>query len=393
MQKFTAKQYLAIDIVNNFGLDKKTWNERLDWFDKNQHNLWNMVEQAETPALFYAGLVALRDMNDGKPSGYPISLDATASGVQILACLVQDRKAAQLCNVIDTGTRKDAYTEVYNAFGTTTSIVRKDIKQAVMCALYGSTAVPKEVFKTPELLDQFYTTMEKMMPEVWELNSILTDSWDPTATVNSWVLPDNFHVNIQIKANEYEPVNFMGTTYQTVRKVIKPVPHSKSLSANITHSIDGMIVRELTRRCSYDRADVIRVLLCLGGETIHTNQEDDKLVKTLWKHFTDTGFLSARILQHIGSTNVHMIDPELITIFIHALPKKPFQILSIHDCYRVLPAYANDLREQYNILLSMITKSNLLNSIYSQLTGSDLVVQDPNDTMWVDVLDANYALS
>lgn len=39
MQLFTGKQYLQIDIANNYGLDKEDWDDRLDWFAQAEGNL------------------------------------------------------------------------------------------------------------------------------------------------------------------------------------------------------------------------------------------------------------------------------------------------------------------------------------------------------------------
>ena len=33
MMRFTGKQYLQIDIASNYGLDKETWEHRLNWFE------------------------------------------------------------------------------------------------------------------------------------------------------------------------------------------------------------------------------------------------------------------------------------------------------------------------------------------------------------------------
>ncbi|MCW2286669.1 hypothetical protein M2323_004438 [Rhodoblastus acidophilus] len=71
MQQFTARQYLAIDIANSFGLDKKTWAERLSWFDQHRGHLHEMIQQADEPALFYAGVKAMEAVEKGEPIGYP----------------------------------------------------------------------------------------------------------------------------------------------------------------------------------------------------------------------------------------------------------------------------------------------------------------------------------
>ena len=134
-QTFTGREYLKIDIANNYGLDKLDWDDRIAWFDKNEHRLFACLNEAAEPALFYAGMRAWEDVKAGKPIGYMISLDATSSGLQILAALTGDRRAAQLCNVVDAGGRKDAYTTIYNKMlvqiAEQGKISRDDVKQAI----------------------------------------------------------------------------------------------------------------------------------------------------------------------------------------------------------------------------------------------------------------------
>ena len=137
-QTFTGAEYLKIDIANNYGqkLDKQNWDKRLAWFDENQDNLDALVSTAKSPALFYAGVQAWKKFQAGESSGYAISLDGCSSGLQILSCLVGDRKAASLCNVVDTGKREDAYQSVFAAMqgtvGNAVNIAPEDVKQAVM---------------------------------------------------------------------------------------------------------------------------------------------------------------------------------------------------------------------------------------------------------------------
>ena len=231
-QEFTTEEYLKIDIANSFGLDKANWEERIAWFDMNQDKLEELVNQADQPAMFYAGITAWFDYQSGLPIGYPISLDATSSGLQILACLTHDRKAMELCNVVDVGHRVDAYKEVYHHFceitGTTEGIDRESIKQAIMTSLYSSQAKPKEIFG--DKVEVFYQVMNLMAPRAWELNLAWVDLWNQNALNYDWIMPDNFHIHTKVMDSQKEIINYHGWIQEVVHKVNKPIKKGKSLS-------------------------------------------------------------------------------------------------------------------------------------------------------------------
>lgn len=404
MQKFTGLQYLMIDVANNFGLDKESWKNRLAWFEEHKNHLDSLVKQAESPALFYGAIQAYYKALEGKPSGYPVSLDATASGLQILACLTGDRKAAELCNVVPVfgddaeAKRIDGYTVVYERMlakvGERSVIKRDDCKQAVMTSLYGSTAIPKEVFGEGILYKVFDDTMDESAPAVWELNKAYLAIWDPTKETNSWTLPDNGHVHVKVMDLDSETVHFLNQPVEIIRRVHRPTEEGRSLSANTTHSVDGMIVREMVRRCSYSNATVQRVWECIETDEYHEGTEADRtMVQILWNHYKESGYLSARIMDHLYSNNMSIVDVEVIRELLQSLPEKPFHVISVHDCFRCLPNYANDLREQYNRQLYLIAKSNLLGYILKQLLGREVSIGKLDPTLADDILTTEYALS
>ena len=404
MQLFDARSYLKIDISNSYGMDKKDWNERIDWFNANEHQLESLLKEAETPALYYAGIVAWRDVNQGIASGYPISLDACSSGLQLLACLTGDEQAAKLCGVISTGHREDAYTNIYEemlAQSDTSSRVTRDMtKGAVMKALYGSTAAPKEVFGEGELLDIFYKTMQDNAPYAWNLNQMFLQMWDADVIKYSWLLPDNFHVHCKVMAKIEETFHYLDQPYTLTRYENRGITEGRSLGANCTHSLDGFIVREMTRRCSYD-PEVMNT--ALYAVTYHGHDDaaeyegvpdaNTKLLLTLWDHYKTSGYLSARILDHITDCNARYVDRQIIIDLIDTLPEKPFDLLCVHDCFRVLPSYGNDLRKQYNLQLALIAKSDMLAFILSGVLAKPITIEKPNPEMWLQVLNAEYALS
>ena len=396
MQLFSGKQYLQIDVANNFGLDKEDWDTRLDWFAQTEGDLEHLVKDAEEPALFYASVEAYRKAQRGEAIAYPISLDATASGLQILAVLTGCRKSALLCNVVDAGKRMDAYTALYHLMlsrvGEAAKIERSDVKKAVMTAFYQSKAVPKRVFGEGPLLQQFYATVSEEAPGAWELNESMAALWNPNAFSNDWVLPDGFNVHVKIMDSVNETIHFLNEPFDVSHRENKPMKEGRSLGANATHSIDGMVVREMNRRCNYNPVTIARLTDDVFSKNMSMNRPRDQKVTELWKHYERSGFLSARILSYLDRDNAGHVDPQTIMKMISHLPKKPFEVLSIHDCFRCLPNYGNDLRKQYNRILSELAGSNLLADIVSQLVKKPINVRKYGDIQ-ADVLQANYALS
>lgn len=399
MQTFTGREYLKIDVANNFGLDKLTWFERIRWFDDHETQLDDLIQVAKEPALFYAGVKAYREVLAGQPIGYMISLDATSSGLQLLAALTGDNLAAQLCNVLSTGNREDAYQGIYrfmlNQVSDTSKIAPEDVKQAVMTAFYSSKAVPKQVFGEGGLLDVFYQTLEHLAPGAWALNEAMLQLWDPHTDCHSWVLPDNFHVHVKVMNRVRETVHFLGQPFDVFYNINAPIEQGRSLGANTIHSVDGMIVRELTRRCDYNPRTVDRLyeLVNISNLGTSTSREKDRMVQTLWDHYTISGYLSARILDYLDANNMGLVNRQEIKALLDSLPVKPFKVISIHDCFRVLPHYANDLRRQYNLQLQLIAKSNLLSFLISQLVGRPVPVAKQDPSMWIQVIHTDYALS
>lgn len=404
-QQFTGLQYLKIDIANNWGLDKLKWDERIEWFDKNESQLDTLVSKADSPALFYAGVQAWKAHKAGQPSGYPISLDGCSSGLQILACLVGDRKAAELCNVVDTGKREDAYTVVYHwmleqlkEFANGTMLDRNPVKKAIMTSLYGSQKVPRDVFGgTDGLLEMFFEAMGTLAPGAWELNTAFLGMWNPEALSYSWVLPDNFHVHTKVVGTLKENVNYGGAVFEITQRKNMAQKEGRSIGANVTHSIDSYIVRELTRRCDYDKEQIMRVKVALcahEGGTPDLTDPDTQMVDTLWKHYEKTGLLSARIFDYLNEDSVSAVtDRSVVFRLIYSLPAKPFKVMSIHDCFRVLPNYGNDVRRQYNNLLVELAKGDLLSHILSMVLNRPVSVGKLDADMWKDVAQTNYALS
>jgi hypothetical protein len=360
------------------------------------------MKEADSPALFYAGIKAWMQAKAGKAIGYPVSLDATASGAQILAAMVGCEKSAQLCNVVDTGNREDLYTNIYQRmcerYGSTGEFDRLAAKQAVMTWLYGSTAEPKKAFGEGDLLETFYQTMFEDAPGISKANVGILNLWDPTVNQYNWTLPDGFEVNAKVMGKVKHSAMFLDQKYEVIQKMQMPQERGLSLGANVVHSVDGMIVREIVRRCDFDPEQNINVIEMImqsdyaRGNEIMRHRKRDQMVLKLQAAYEKSGFMSARIIDYLDYYNMALVDYSAVLKILRSMPTKPFHVLTIHDCFRVHPNYANDLRRQYNLILSDIANSTLLEFILNQVTGQHIAVPKMGN-LSDQILQANYALS
>lgn len=407
MQQFTGLQYLKIDIANSFGHDKATWNERLAWFDANKaallHDPVRAAAKADEPAQALAGMLAYQDVAAGKPIGYLCGLDATASGLQLLSLLAGCEKSASICNLINTGKREDAYTRTYEEMnaqlGTDGGIPRNAVKGALMTHLYGSKAVPKSTFGegTPELA-AFYQVVEQLLPGADELNRDLLTLWNPEAMTHEWTLPDGFEVVIKSMVTVESQIEFLGTAYTVTEKKQAPKATSLCMGANIVHSIDGMVVREMNRRCNYS-AETINAFQELfysrakGGQST-SRAKDVSLIRLL--HLASiTGFVSAVIFEYIDEDNYGQISPAMrdkLIDLIDSMPNTSFPLVCIHDCFKFHPTYGNDVRNQYKQILSELAASDILPSIASEITGRPITVNKVSHTLPAQILASEYAI-
>lgn len=265
-----------------------------------------------------------------------------------------------------------------------------------MTSLYGSKALPKKVFGEGALLNTFFETMQFYAPAAWELNETMLALWNPEALSNDWVMPDNFHCHLKVMDTVADVAHFDNKPYDIHYKVNRAMPEGRSLGANMVHAIDGMIVREISRRCDYNPIHIGYLCdLIESGDTKgnSTKRERDKLLIRLWEHYEASGYLSARVLGLLDEHNFGLVSPAIISDLIQTLPLNPFKVVAVHDCFRCLPHYGNDLRRQYNLQLKMIAESNLLSFLISQIIKRQVPIGKLDPSLHRDIMETNYALS
>jgi DNA-directed RNA polymerase len=255
MQTFTGTQYLEIDIANCFGLDKETWSDRLDWVSLNEPNLEGMDGSADSPILFRKAVRALRVAQRGVPINHVMGLDATASGIQIMGALSGCYNTAKSVNLVDTGIRQCFYRTVSDFMNTLPgiSVTRALVKKPVMTTFYGSTAQPKEIFgEGPELI-AFYNALREKATGAFDLMGLFQSHWRADVEYHSWTLPDGHVAKVPVtqtveKSLEIDEMDHMRFAYRA--SILCPKAQSRALAANIVHSIDGWVVRQMVKAAS-----------------------------------------------------------------------------------------------------------------------------------------------
>ena len=414
MTLLSPREALAIDMANNLGKDKLNWIDRIKYINSmSEEQLYQATSQddIDNPYLYMTACSFYLESKDNPSltSGYPVSFDATASGSQILACLTGDLATARICNVVGTGIREDSYTTLYKAFKKyvpEVDISRKDFKKAPMTVFYGSKKQPEEIIGEDNL-QYFYKVMYKYCPLPMKLNDILLDNWQEDVESYGWTLPDGFTVLIKNKTvvNEEIDLGEYGTvtvSHKEISKLEKGEPGTRSYSANLVHSVDALILREVVAMTMHQKDIVARVTKLIENKSYQlfskNKGKDTAMVEKLQSLYKQSGFLSDRILDYLHEGTISLLDKDTIEELKDMLDVinqmgEPFEVMTIHDCFRVLPKHVNAIRKAYIYQMYKIakTKGKMLNFLLSQLFNTEVNFGfgklNPED-----VLNSDYAL-
>lgn len=390
-QNLTGMEYVkaAIACCHNKAFEKEQWNARLAYFTGLDLDDESTYKNASNPVGLRAAVEAYKKAQNGEKSGYMISLDAASSGLQFLSLLVEDPLSWKLCggdeNILD------AYSKIFEKMNSNLKVTRNDVKQSVMTALYGSTATPATIFGDD--LDTFYETMEQMAPGAWDLNLGIQELWDEIqGNTYDWYLPDGFYACIETKDKEAVYFDFLDEEYTVIQKVNERPRFHKGLGPNLIHSVDGLVVREMLRRCMFDSRVTKRVTEAIIKGNHGKNGKSAPMVQMLWEHYQESGFLSVRILDYLYEDTLGLVDPIVIANLMMTLPDVPFELVTVHDCFRCHPNYGNDLRRQYNRIMCDIKNSTLMANIASQVANKPVKTRKVGKIADEVILNANYAI-
>ena len=283
-------EWIKFQVATTFGLDKAPIRERLDWVDDNEAHIIRVAtdpignigdwEGVEEPWLFLAACeeyYATCIVCTRHATRLPIAVDATCSGVQILAGLARDASAARLVNVLPGDEPQDAYKAVAEAAMPNiparlqACTDRKVTKRTVMTLPYNSKPFSnrsyiREAYDekdechppiTKEELTQVVSAVRGAMREVlpgvmdvmeWiekEVAKVIKSG----ATHLEWTTPSGFVVHQKLNKKEIEKLKLKllgNVSWCSVATgdtdEVNLQKHKNTTSPNLIHSLDASLL-------------------------------------------------------------------------------------------------------------------------------------------------------
>ncbi len=273
-----SESWLAFQVATTFGLDKAPMAERLEWVREN-HDLITKVatdpidnlpewEVVEEPWQFMAACHEYYHcciLCDKQTTGLMVAVDATCSGLQILAGLAKDQSTASLVNVCPGDRPSDAYKAVaeeakkYLPAELHPWMTRKTTKRTVMTIPYNATrssswgyireALVEQGFEpeksqVSEVVSAVYQSMDAIVPGPMRvmrwIKAHVGQYIRSGATEVEWTTPSGFVVNQQRNKRETErlKLQLLGTTQVTLSVGDGdpcPTRHKSSTAPNLIH--------------------------------------------------------------------------------------------------------------------------------------------------------------
>ena len=281
-----AERWLRFQVATTYGLDKETLNERLAWTYENEWLIERIAtdpignlsdwEGVEEPWQFAASCDEMYHCvikRDRISTGLPIAIDATCSGLQILAGLAKDKSTAKLVNVLPSDRPNDAYKLIAE---TSKPFIpeklrpdwdRKCTKRTVMTIPYNAKPFSNRSYirealkeKGIEIEKEELTQTVKAVRAAMDLivpGPMRVMKWIESEVSNAikrgakeleWVTPSGFIVSQQIFKKEYERITLQVLGQCNMRvstgdsAEVDKTRHKAATAPNLIHSLDASLL-------------------------------------------------------------------------------------------------------------------------------------------------------
>ena len=301
-----AEKWLAFQVATTFGLDKSPMEERQEWVKHNiplitliAHNPCDNIsewENVEEPWQFLAACYEYYNCVITKnchTTSLPIAIDATCSGLQILAGLARDKSTADLVNVTRSPMPQDAYKVVaMESRGNIPKRLRqhwdrKCCKRVVMTIPYNAKPYSNRSYIRDALKDKgveiekdeltqtvtaVRNAMHKVVPGPMAVMKWIEDEVSRAllrgVSELEWTTPSGFVVHQKIMKKEIETIELKLLGRCRVQVATEDTDevdksrHKAATAPNLIHSLDASLLHIATMRFKSPIALIHDSVLC-----------------------------------------------------------------------------------------------------------------------------------
>jgi len=281
-----AESWLAFHVATCYGLDKATMTDRLEWVRNNVTLISRIAtdpidslpewEVAEEPWQFLASCDEYYHCvisADRQFTSLPIAVDATCSGLQILAGLARDKSTAKLVNVLPGDKPQDAYKVVAEVARDSVperlrdNLDRKKTKRCVMTIPYNAKPYSNRGYiKEAFLEDGIELDKDELTQVVKAIRSAMdvvvpgpmaVMKWIETEVAAAvkrgvhyleWVTPSGFVVHQKLNKKQYQSMELklLGRCKMSVAvgetDQVDLNHHKNATAPNLIHSLDASLL-------------------------------------------------------------------------------------------------------------------------------------------------------
>ena len=304
-----AELWLSFQVATTYGLDKETLEDRHQWVSENIDLITKVAtdpegylplwEEVDEPWQFMAACHEYYHCciaKDKLTTGLMVAVDATCSGLQILAGLARDKSTAELVNVVPSNKPSDAYkavAEQAKEFLPTYMhrwMNRAVCKRTVMTIPYNATKDSSRKYIREALLEEgidptkdeltqvvnaVYSSMDAIVPGPMQVMRWIKKHVGQYirngATEVEWVTPSGFVVNqrrddIETERMELQLLGRTQVRLPTGKTSPSPNKHKSSTAPNYIHSFDASILHRSFTKFDEPFTVIHDSVLCRAGD-------------------------------------------------------------------------------------------------------------------------------
>ena len=303
-----------------------------------------------------------------------IALDSKSSCIQLASIMLRDNTALKKVFTVGLKNHKDCkpYVKIFKKFP---QELEKDVKKkCVMQFTYGGNSYCVSNLGTD--VHTFHALYKEHLPLVFTFRNACVAGWNDEALAYSWSLPDGFMVNMECTKPISDIPDYCDTRIELEingkRHHIKPFWSintplqkgelgTKGIGANLIHSIDAYIMRELVRRC-HGQFRTSLEQISIGELKCSTN------AKAIYDMWVQTKMVSLNILNELKKgDSIPQEYYDAIKDVMLTLPEHQFYIKPIHDEFCCRVEFRDEMVQVYNCLLV-----ELYNSTYAEYAAREL---------------------